>query len=74
MKVMTVSQITFGVGIGEIVEKGEPFVLDDLVRIPLRCPHTCTVQKHLVNHCKHLTINLQCFPRELNLSPEKDFA
>jgi hypothetical protein len=48
MKMMTIGQITFGVGTNEIVEKGEPFVLDDLVRIPLRYPHICIVQKHPV--------------------------
>jgi hypothetical protein len=39
MKMMTVGEITFGVGIGETIAKGKPHVLDDLVRIPLRYPH-----------------------------------
>jgi hypothetical protein len=46
MKVMIVGQITSGVGIGETIKKGQPLVLDDLVRIPLRYPHICTIQKH----------------------------
>jgi hypothetical protein len=48
MKVMTIGQITFGVGIGEIVEKKEPPMLDDLVKIPLRYPHICAIQKHII--------------------------
>jgi hypothetical protein len=48
MKVMIMGQITSKVGIGETVEKGKPLVLDDMVRIPLRYPHICTFQKHLV--------------------------
>jgi hypothetical protein len=46
MKVMTIGQITSGVGTGEIAEKGKPHVLDDLMRIPLMYPHICIVQKH----------------------------
>jgi hypothetical protein len=48
MKVMTIGQITSRVGTGETTEKGEPFMLNDLVRIPQRYPHVCIVQKHLV--------------------------
>jgi hypothetical protein len=48
MKVMTVGQITSRVGTGETTKKGEPLVLNDLVRIPLRYPHICIVQKHPV--------------------------
>jgi len=43
-----VGQITFGVNIGETIEKGEPLMLDDLVTIPLRYPHICTIQKQPV--------------------------
>jgi hypothetical protein len=45
---MIIGQISSGVGIGEIIEKGKFFMLDDLVRIPLRYPHNCTSQKHSV--------------------------
>jgi hypothetical protein len=58
---MIVGQITFGVGIGETIEKGELHVLDDLVRIPLRYPHISTIQKNTQlenNHHKHPTINV----------------
>jgi hypothetical protein len=48
MKVMTIGQITFGVGSDEIAKKGKLHVLDDLVRIPLMYPHICIVQKHPV--------------------------
>jgi hypothetical protein len=48
MKVMVVGQTTFGVGIGETTKKGEPFVLNDFVRIPLKYPRICIVQKHPV--------------------------
>jgi len=46
MKVMIMGQITSRVGIGETVEKGKPLVLNDMVRIPLRYPHICAIQKH----------------------------
>jgi hypothetical protein len=48
MKMVTIGQITFGVSIGETIEKGEPLMLDDLVTIPLRYPHICTIQKQLI--------------------------
>jgi len=45
---MIIGQITSGVGIGEIIEKGKLPMLDDLMRIPLRYPHNCTIKKHSV--------------------------
>jgi hypothetical protein len=48
MKVIIIGKIIVGVGTSEITKKGEPLVLDDLVRIPLRYPHICTFQKHPV--------------------------
>jgi hypothetical protein len=44
MKMIIVGQITYGVSISGTIEKGELFVLDDLVRIPLKYPHICIVQ------------------------------
>jgi hypothetical protein len=60
MKMMSVGQIFYGVGNGEIAKKGEPFVLDDLVRMPLRYPYICIVQKTQLenSHCKNPTTNL----------------
>jgi hypothetical protein len=42
--IIVVGQITYGVNTSETIEKGELFVLDDLVRIPLKYPHICTAQ------------------------------